>query len=293
MTVNPCGLQPGHRTKGLPKVERTAAVYLSVTEAELIIACCRPEIRDLVRFAFATGLRLGELIALRVGSVDLADTPDGQTVIHVELSRKKSGRVGGPKTEAGDRVVAITSTITNEVLRPHVSGRPSVAPVFPAPEGGMWYARNLRERYWRPALVKAARCAEHPPAPEGKPTPPDADPKLRCGHYGGTRTDGGPCGFKVAQGLDRCLWHLGPAKDAISACECPGRLHVLPRLHDTRHSHVDFLLDADWDLYDVQIHIGHEHFSTTSEMYGNRRRRIKRDKMKALDGVLTGSGGAA
>jgi hypothetical protein len=58
---------------------------------------------------------------------------------------------------------------------------------------------------------------------------------------------------------------------------------------------VDWLLDAGWELNDVQIRIGHESVKTTIDMYGNRRRRANPERMAALDRVLASavSGGAA
>jgi integrase len=288
---NPCSKPPGQRTNGLPPVKRFPAIYLSRTEGELILRACGPEIRDLVTVAFGTGLRLGELLALTVGDVDLdAQVP----VIHVRWARKKSGKVGDPKSEAGNRPVALTGVLVG-VVHPRVAGKRPGALVFPAPGGGMWDPKNLRNRYWKPAILAAARCPVHPPKAEGGQTAPDADPDLLCGDYGGTRSAGGVCRAKVAGGMDRCRWHVGPATDAVSDCDCPGRLHVNPRFHDTRHTAVDWLLDAGWELNDVQIRIGHESVKTTIDMYGNRRRRANPDRLAALDKVLAGavSGGTA
>lgn len=291
ITVNPCAKPPGQRTNGLPPVKRFPAIYLSPAEGELILRACRPEICDLVAVAFGTGLRMGELLALTVGAVSLdVEVP----VMYVQWARKKSGKVGDPKSEAGNRSVTLTPMLV-KILRPRVEGRRPGALVFPAPGGGMWDPRNLRERFWKRAILDAARCPVHPPKPEGSQTPPDADPDLLCGDYGGTRTDGDHCRMKVAAGWNRCTWHVGPARDAVSDCDCPGRLHVSPRFHDTRHTAVDWLLDAGWQLNDVQIRIGHESIATTIGMYGNRRRKADPVQLAALDRVLAAavSGGSA
>jgi len=283
LSVNPCARPPGQRSNGLPKVRRHPAVYLTPTEAELILRCCPIEIRDLVTVAFGTGLRLGELLALRVGAVDLdADVP----VMHVQRARKKSGKVGDPKSEAGNRPVALTTTL-GTVLSPRVVGKGPNALVFPSPGGKMWDPKNLRNRYWKPAIIAAARCVEHPPKSQGSETAPESDPDLLCGDYGGTRHDGGLCRATVATGWTRCRWHLGPAQDAVSNCDCPSRLHVSPRFHDTRHSAVDWLLDAGWELTDVQIRIGHGSVKTTIDQYGNRRRRPNQERLAALDKALS------
>lgn len=290
--TNPCAKTSGQRSKGLPRLRRHPAVYLTVAEAELILRCCDGAIRDLVAVAFGTGLRLGELLALQVGQVDLdAEVP----VLHVERARKKSGEVGDPKSEAGNRPVALTGTLT-AILTPRVAGKRPGALVFPSPGGKLWDPKNLRNRFWRPAIVTAARCPQHPPKSEASETPAGADPDLLCGDYGGTRGDGGVCRAKVAVGWNRCRWHLGPAADAVSDCECPTRLHDLPRFHDTRHSAVDWLLDAGWELNDVQIRIGHGSIKTTIDQYGNRRRRANAERLAALDKTLarmTSAGGAA
>jgi len=39
---------------------------------------------------------------------------------------------------------------------------------------------------------------------------------------------------------------------AFSECACKTRLHQRPRVHDTRHLHVGWLIDDGWDLYAIQ-----------------------------------------
>lgn len=283
---NPCAKPPGKKRRSeLPKVMRHEAVYLTRAEADLIIASCPDQIRDLVIVALGTGLRLGELLALRVGDVDLGEE---ESVIHVQRSRKKSGKVGDPKSEAGTRPVALTDSCT-KVIRPRVANRPPKALVFLSPARKMWDPKNLRNRYWTRALIAAARCVEHPPAPEGRPLEPGEENLGQwCRDHGGVRTDGKPCGAKIAPGMNRCRQHLGVPRDAVSDCECPTRLHVTPRWHDTRHSHVDWLLDAEWDIYEVQLRIGHESVKTTIDMYGNRRRKPAAGRLAKLEEVLPG-----
>jgi integrase len=65
----------------------------------------------------------------------------------------------------------------------------------------------------------------------------------------------------------RCAQH--PPQDGAcgSACACEGRLHKRPRLHDLRHTHVAYLIDAGWDFYMIQLRLGHASIKTTFDIY--------------------------
>src|SRR5262249_28419667 len=155
----------GQRRSSLPKIKRYRACFLTPEEADLVIRAAAPPVVDLIRTAFGTGLRLGELLGLRVCDVDLdARTP----VMRVEQTFKRDGTFGVPKADKSERSVAISRTLV-DLLRLRVEDRRAGDLVFPAPEGGPWDANNLRNRYWRVAIAAAGRCSTHPPG------------KVKCG----------------------------------------------------------------------------------------------------------------
>jgi integrase len=245
--ANPAAKPPGQRKRRLPKIKRYQACFLTPEEADMIAAA--PQIVDLIRNARGTGLRLGELLGLRVGDVDLdATTP----VIRVGQTLKRDGTFGAPKSEKSERSVTISRTLV-EILRGRTEGKRPSDLIFPAPEGGPWNANNLRNRYWRTAVAAAGRCPAHPPG------------KVKCGR-GGRQEKIDPL--------------------SVSTCACKLRLHQKPRIHDTRHSHVGWLIDAGWDLYAIQQRIGHESIKTTFDVSGHRLSHGDTDRLDALDQML-------
>ena len=74
--ANPAAKPVGQRKGNLPKIKRYRACFLTPEEGGMIIRAAEPQIVDLIRTALGTGLRLGELLGLRVQDVDLeAKTP--------------------------------------------------------------------------------------------------------------------------------------------------------------------------------------------------------------------------
>ena len=81
------------RAHGLPKAERFEGMLLRPSEIELILAHCDERIVDVVWVALATGMRLGELLALEVQHI----TSNGaQTVVQVRQTLKDDGTMGAP-----------------------------------------------------------------------------------------------------------------------------------------------------------------------------------------------------
>lgn len=95
------------------------------------------------------GLRLGELLGLRVGAVDWA----GQMLSVVGVQTRHGWRAH-PKSKRSARVVPIPGHLM-DALAPLVIGRPAEAPVFPAPAGGLMDDHNFRARVFEPALRAA------------------------------------------------------------------------------------------------------------------------------------------
>ena len=107
----------------------------------------------LVRFAAFTGLRAGEIGALRIGRID----PDGMWVEVAESAEEVHGELlyGPPKTYSRRRV-EIPEGLALE-LREHLLGRPSDidAFVFTAPDDGPLRHSNFYRRHYKPAVVRA------------------------------------------------------------------------------------------------------------------------------------------
>lgn len=99
----------------------------------------------MVRFAAATGLRPGELIALKRRDVDL-----DARLIHVRRTFR-TNRLKTTKTDT-PRAVPLQRSAVNAIEQ---LGRPREGLLFPAPEGGILDLHNWRPRHWRPAQHQA------------------------------------------------------------------------------------------------------------------------------------------
>jgi integrase len=122
--------------------------YLSWSEVEELASQCVEE--RLVVFAALSGLREGELFALRDMNVD----PECASVLVEEGAFK--GRATKTKTRSGRRRVHL-SRVARQALREQLMARkpnPSGL-VFPSPRGLMWRKDNFMSRVFRPAARRA------------------------------------------------------------------------------------------------------------------------------------------
>lgn len=110
-----------------------------------------PEYGLLVRFAAWTGLRAGEIVALRVGKLDLMR----RRVEVSESAAEAHGRLsfGSTKTYAR-RSVPIPTPLADE-LAAHIAGRKPSDFVFEAPDGGPIRHSNWYPRHFKPAAARA------------------------------------------------------------------------------------------------------------------------------------------
>jgi len=141
-----------------PRVEAEPMRFLSHDEVAALAAAIDPRYRALVLLAAYSGLRAGELAALRRKHVDLLH----RTVTVVEQVQRIGGTfvVLPPKSAAGRRSVAIP-TLVADALQDHLANFGEPGPeglVFPAPGGGFLRPENFRNRSWLPA-VKAVGVA--------------------------------------------------------------------------------------------------------------------------------------
>jgi integrase len=155
---NPC------RGVELPSARSPEMLFLTASEVRLLAAAvderarvrCRykplPPYGLLVEFAAFTGLRAGEIAALRVGASDLR----AGTILVV-----RSASVGGvsiegdPKSKAGKRTVFINRAL-GERLRDHLGDRilDREGYVFAARDGGPLNYGTFYSGYFKPAVVR-------------------------------------------------------------------------------------------------------------------------------------------
>jgi integrase len=129
--------------------------FLSHEEVAGLADAIEPRYRALVLVAAYTGLRAGELMALRRTHVDLLH----RTITVVEQVQPVKGghEVSVPKSAAGRRSVAIPRLVA-DALHDHLAEYAEPAAdglIFTAPQGGYMRLENFRRRVWRPATVAA------------------------------------------------------------------------------------------------------------------------------------------
>ncbi|MBV8162447.1 MAG: site-specific integrase [Acidimicrobiia bacterium] len=105
----------------------------------------------LVEFAAFTGLRAGEIAALRVGSVDLRD--GAVSVVRSGSTVRGQWIEGEPKTKAGRRIVLVNRALL-ERIRDHVEHRllDRDGYVFAGPNGGPLKYGSFYSLHFKPAV---------------------------------------------------------------------------------------------------------------------------------------------
>ena len=146
----------------LPKVEADEKRFLSPTEVEELAEAIDPRYRALVLTGAYTGLRLGELAALRTNDLD---TLRRTLRVDEQLSRQGSWRmVPGPlKSKKAYRSIGIPAFLAEE-LAAHLVGYPSGSDsVFSHAEGAHLDYNCFRRRYWNPAVEASVGqpCTPH------------------------------------------------------------------------------------------------------------------------------------
>ncbi|MGQ0678404.1 MAG: tyrosine-type recombinase/integrase [Actinomycetota bacterium] len=148
----PClDIRPGD----LPKLEHSEMRFLSTQEVQQLADAMDPKFRPLVLTAAFTGLRFGELAALRLKHVNLL-----KRTVSVEegMTDVKGHQAFGPlKTKASRRTVTIPAFLV-DVLAKHLKARAPLGPddlIFVGAYGAPLRASSFRRRFWYPA-VKAS-----------------------------------------------------------------------------------------------------------------------------------------
>lgn len=99
----------------------------------------------------ATGLRWGEASALKVGRVDL----DACRAHIVEAYAEDNDKLYLDTPKNHERRSVPIPRLLAEELKPHIRGRGDEQLLFTAPQSGSLQARNFRQRFFAPAVVKA------------------------------------------------------------------------------------------------------------------------------------------
>lgn len=142
------------RTVPLPRVAAAEMLFLTAEQVAALAAEITPAYATLIKFACYTGLRPGEVAALRVKDVDLRT---GAVRVRATLAD-----LGGklletePKTRAARRTVTMPRFVLIE-LRAYLAERAfqPEAFVFTGERGGALRMGNLRCRHFRPAVTRA------------------------------------------------------------------------------------------------------------------------------------------
>jgi len=125
--------------------------FLSLDEARRLIEASDEPVRTIVLLAVMTGLRIGEILALRWGRIDLVAGK-----LRVEETCYK-GKFGTPKTRASRREVPLTAGVVQALQAHHVNSRDTAneALVFATRGGTPLASNNLRKRQLHPASKQA------------------------------------------------------------------------------------------------------------------------------------------
>lgn len=121
-------------------------IYLDAQQVQRLCNQLPEPSRSVVLVAVLTGLRIGEILALRWGRINLL-----QNIISVEESY--SGRFGPPKTKSSRRMVPISAALRSILLAQHNrckdTGEQDL--VFATCKGTPLSDKNLRNRFLEPA----------------------------------------------------------------------------------------------------------------------------------------------
>jgi integrase len=138
-------------------------VFLTEGEFSLLRLCMHESDRDFLTIAVGTGLRWGELTALKVKDVHLDTTPATLTVRRAwksngrgEFALEQHGRfyLGKPKTRESRRRITLAPLVVDALRRAIVSRGPDDL-LLGAPRGGRLDQGNWYESRWQRAIKKA------------------------------------------------------------------------------------------------------------------------------------------
>lgn len=122
-------------------------------EQAAILAVLHPQVRNLYQFAFWTGLRTSELVALEWRDIDWVN----QRIMVRRTLTRAAEHVEGTKTKAGKRLVKLLRPAVQALVAQKQHTFMLNAQVFHDPRYDRPFVgdQELREKFWRPALRKA------------------------------------------------------------------------------------------------------------------------------------------
>lgn len=153
--VNPC------TNVDLPRSAREEMLFLTAEEVRTVAEAIDPFYRVLIYTAAYTGLRSGELLALRRSDLDLL-----RGVLHVRRSLREVGgqlSFGEPKTAGSRRTVTLPQFL-RDMLAAHLAALPSGTPealVFPSKTGKPLRHHLFYRRHFKLAVRKALPAEKH------------------------------------------------------------------------------------------------------------------------------------
>ncbi len=151
---NPCD---GSRVAASPRAEM---VFLTAEQVETLADAIDERYATLIHLAAYTGLRAGEICALRVGRVDL---PKRRITIAESVTEVQGLGLHFSEPKTYERRSVTLPGFLAEKIATHLNGRPADpgAFVFTSPEGSTLNHKNFYRRHFKPATVAAGL----PPGP--------------------------------------------------------------------------------------------------------------------------------
>ena len=137
----------------LPRIERREMRFLTSAELLTLADSIDPRYRSFVMLGGFGGLRLGEMLGLRWGRVDLL-----RRRVHIaETLVDIAGQIsfGPPKTKAAVRSVPLPRFVADELAQLATANVAADRLVFQSPEGLPIRATLFRRRFWAPAVDAA------------------------------------------------------------------------------------------------------------------------------------------
>jgi integrase len=119
----------------------------------LVLSMADQDFRVTILFAVRTGVRAGELHAVRWRNIDL-EKGEVRISSRADCWGNEDGQ--GAKTAAGNRTIPLSESFVSELktwrLRTRFPGDDDL--VFPNTKGSYWHHCSMMERKWRPLLKK-------------------------------------------------------------------------------------------------------------------------------------------
>jgi integrase len=144
IALSPC------RKVSLPRLEAPEMRFLEPEEVKLLAESIDERYRAMVLAAAYSGLRFGELCALRTDRFDAL-----RRTLRVEESLSEvrgEFNFKSPKSDASRRTVSVPGFLVEELARHFAKYPDGSGLVFTAPEGGPIRRTNFRRRIWIPAV---------------------------------------------------------------------------------------------------------------------------------------------